>query len=183
LFKSKVVCNRRARSTLTLCALPLVKMRPNCLTIFVLLLGCNLAAAQNRKVDERHTSEFRYVFLSNEVGGYDKPTRTVSVLLDETSFSENTLVKLFSLVSKRFPEPQRLEVRVSTSLWQLATPEEADMPVISERDDDPHDDLHPRALLLRQDGNELLRYTPKAPYINMKTVILKGRDPYAPSKR
>ena len=160
----------------------LVTMRPTCLTILILLLACNLAAAQNRKVDERHTSEFRYVILSNEVGGYDKPTRTVSVLLDETSFSENTLVKLFSLVSKRFPEPQRLQVWVSTSLWQLATPEEAAMPVISERGDDPHDDLHPRALLMRQDGNELFRYTPKAPYVNMKTVILKGKDPYAPSK-
>jgi hypothetical protein len=158
-------------------------MRPTCLTILLLLLACNLAAAQNRKVDERHTSEFRYVILSNEVGGYDKPTRTVSVLLDETSFSENTLVKLFSLVSKRFPEPQRLQVWVSTSLWQLATPEEAAMPVISERGYDPHDDLHPRALLMRQDGNELFRYTPKAPFINMKTIILKGRDPYAPSKR
>jgi hypothetical protein len=157
-------------------------MKSILLTIIVLLLGNNVIAQQVRKVDERHTAEFRYIILSNDVGGYDKPTRSISVLLDEAAFSEGSLKQIFYLVSKRFPEPQRLEVWVSTSLWQLATPEEADMGVISERGYDPHDDLHPSALLMRQDGNELFRYTPKAPYINMKTVILKGKDPYAPSK-
>jgi len=157
-------------------------MKSILITIIVLLVGNSVIGLQNRKVDERHTAEFRYIILSNDVRGYDKPTRSISVLLDKPAFSEESLKQIFYLVSKRFPEPQRLEVWVTTSLWQLATPEEADMGVMSERGYDPHDDLYPRALLMRQDGNELLRYTPKAPYINMKTVILKGKDPYAASK-
>jgi hypothetical protein len=152
------------------------------LAILLLLFSGNCVLAQ-KKIDERHTAEFRYIIVADTVGGYDKPIRSVTVLLDETAFSENTLVKLFALLSKRFPEPQRLEVWVKTNLWQLDTPEEADMPVISERGYDPHDDLHPSALLMREDGNELFRYTPKAPYANMKTVVLKGKDPYAPPKR
>jgi hypothetical protein len=158
-------------------------MRPSIPFAILLLLFSGYCVLAQKKIDERHTAEFRYIIVSNEVGGYDKPMRSVTVLLDETAFSANTLVKLLALVSKRFPEPERLLVWVETSLWRLATPEEADMPVISERGDDPHDDLHPHALLMRQDGNELFRYTPKAPYANMKTVVLKGKDPYAPSKR
>lgn len=157
-------------------------MKSVLVTIFFLMVSGGVIAQEGQKIDERHTAEFRYIILSNDVGGYDKPMRSVSVLLDESAFSEGTLKKLFSLVAKRYPEPQRLEVWVSTSLWQLATPEEADMGMISERGYDPHDDLHPRALLIRQDGNELFRYTPKPPYVNMKTVIIKGEDPNAPSK-
>lgn len=158
-------------------------MRSIFLTILALMIGSTGVAQQGMEIDERHTAEFRYVIISNDVGGYDKPTRRISVLLDEATFSEDTLKKLFYLVSKRFPEPRRLEAWVSTSLWQFATPEEEDMGMISERGYDPHDGLHPSALLLRQDGNELFRFTPKSPYINMKTVILKGKDPYVPSKR
>ena len=155
------------------------------LTIFALTVVSTVIAQQDRKIDERHTAEFRYGILSNEVIGGDSPYRSVSVLLDEAAFSEQTLKKLFYLVSTRFPKPKTLEVWVSTSLWDIPTPEEADGGSISERGYDPHDDLHPNALMMRQSGNELFRYTSdsKPPYINMKTVILKGKDPQAPVKR
>ncbi len=156
------------------------------LLIFIALpLSICILAQQERRLDERHTAGFRYAIIVNDVEGGDSPYRSISVLLDEVSFSNETLKKLFYLMSKRFPEPQRLEVWVKTSLWDVPTPEEADEGGMSERDYDPHDDLHPRALLIRQDGNELFRYTAnsKAPYVNMRTVILKGKDPHAPAGR
>ena len=85
-------------------------------TVFVLMLGNNITAQQGRKIDERHSAEFRYVIFSNDVGRDNAPYRSVGVLLDEAAFSKQTLRKLFYLMSKRFPEPQTLEVWVSTSL-------------------------------------------------------------------
>ena len=142
---------------------------------------------QRANQDKRYSSPFRYIIISNEVsnlsGDPKDANRTVSVLLDEKAFSEETLKEMFKLVSKRFPEPKRLDIWVYTSLEQLDTPEERDRGVISESDNNPVFDNYHRALFFRsQDGDEVFRYNPNPPNTNMKTVILKGRDPHAPRR-
>lgn len=151
---------------------------------FASMLGNNavtVQSQQDRKLDERHTAEFRYIITSNDVGGYDNPERSVVVLLDESAFSVENLEKLFRFISKRFPEPERLEMWVNTSLWQFLTPEELDAGLVSEQGDDPHGDKHPSAYMFRRGGNEVIRHTPypASKYTNMKTIILKGKDPQA----
>ena len=142
---------------------------------------------QRANQNKRYCSPFRYVMISNEVsnlsGDPKDANRTVSVLLDEKAFSEETLKEVFKLVTKRFPEPKRLDVWVYTSLEQLDTPEERDRGVISESDNNPVSDNYHWALFFRsQDGDEVFRYNPNPPNTNMKTVILKGRDPHGPRR-
>jgi hypothetical protein len=134
-----------------------------------------------QRIHERHTAPFRYVIYSNKIVPVG---RNVDVLLDKEAFSEDTLKQLFYLVSKRFPEPGYLHVSVQTSLWQTETPEEQDVGQISEQGEDPHYRQFPRAVLMRINGDELFRYSSdeEPPYRNLKTVILKGRDPFNPSK-
>jgi hypothetical protein len=135
-------------------------------------------------IDERHTSEFRYIIHGNDWRkGLSLNERWLSVLIDRAAFNVENLKKLFYLISKRFPEPNRLYVIVSTDLWQTATPEEEEACCESGRGYDPHDEQHPRALLMRIAENELFRYTPEGPpYKRLETVMLKGSDPYS-SKR
>ena len=137
-----------------------------------------ISSYSSQDIDERHTSEFRYIIHSNKINK-QLNNRSVGVLIDKEAFTEDNLTKLYELVSKRFPKPEWLWLWVSTSLWQVVTPEEGDRPLLSERGYDPHDDLYPRAFMIRQGGNELFRYTAQGPpYVNLtKTVILKGRDP------
>lgn len=148
----------------------------------------HMVQAQNQ--DKLYRSPFRYVIVNNEVNdGSGDPRgayRYVEVLLDEKAFSEETLKALFKLVSKRFPKPNDMDVYIWTNLEQVDTPEEKDEPKVSEAPDNPALDKYPTALLIRKDGNELFRYTLKAPNTDMKTVVIKGRDPQArqpPTKR
>ncbi|MGE0104127.1 MAG: hypothetical protein AB7H86_17170 [Blastocatellales bacterium] len=130
-------------------------------------------------------SEFRYIIYSNEVDdtGRAKDTRRViKILLDEKAFSEQTLKTLFYLLSKRYSDPDWLEVEVYTNLKQIPTPEENDLGWISEVDSDPEFDKFHRSFLMRYDGNEFFRYNPTPPSRKLKTVIIKGRDPYGPNK-
>jgi hypothetical protein len=142
------------------------------------------SAPQDRRIDERHISDFRYIIFSNEVDKrFKEHTRNVGVLMDKDAFTEDNLKKLYALISKRFSEPSWLRVWVRTSLWDIATPEEAELPNISERGFDPHDEQWPWALLIRVDDNELFRYSSEGPpYLKMKTVILKGVDPFGTKK-
>src|SRR5947208_50055 len=72
-------------------------------------------------VTRQSKTEFRYIIFGNEVSNANKPEdtwRRVKVLLDESAFSEGALTRLFTLLSKRFPEPAWLEVQVYTNLKQ-----------------------------------------------------------------
>ncbi|MEK6299509.1 MAG: hypothetical protein AABO41_02210 [Acidobacteriota bacterium] len=133
---------------------------------------------RNQKIagEDRPQSKFRYVILYDSVDP-NLSQRYVEVLLDESAFREETLKELFALVSKRYRRPEWMFVRVATSLRQVATPEERDWPNISESRVVPEPDPHPSAILLRQDGNELIRYTPSPPDAKQRTVILRGKDP------
>lgn len=154
--------------------------------LLLLLQGFVIAPSQNasqRRLHETHIAPFRYVICSNDIGGIG--SRQVTVLLDPAAFSEENLKKLFYLVAKRFPEPSSLDVWVKTRLWQIETPEESEIGKISDLGDDPHNDQFQQALLMRTNGNELFRYSSdeKPPYRSLKTVILKGRDPFDTTRK
>jgi len=138
---------------------------------------------EDQRIYERHKAPFRYVICENEIKSVGE--RKITVLMDPTSFSEDNLKRLYYLVSQRFPDPASMSVWVNTSLWQVETPEEAEVPHISEVGDDPHNNQFQYALLMRISGNEFFRYSSdeKPPYRRLKTVILKGRDPYDISKK
>ena len=124
----------------------------------------------------RPQSEFRYVIVKDSVDPV-LPRRNIEVLLDESAFSEESLRTLFALISKRYRKPQWIYISVATNLRQIATPEERDLPNVSESNIVPEPDPYPRAIMFRQDGNQLFRYTPNPPSSKLKTVILKGKDP------
>lgn len=132
-----------------------------------------------------YCSPFRYVIVYNKVIGGSVRSRNalrfVDVLLDEKAFSEETLIELFKLISKRFPRPIDLDVTVYTNLEQISTPEERDAGGISEGPGNPAADQYPVAILVRErGGNEWLRYytyKTNPPGFEMKTVVLKGRAP------
>lgn len=146
-------------------------------------VDANHYGLQRMHTIKQNGAEFRYIIFDNTVDNDGDPKdaiRTVEVLLDEAAFSETTLKKLFKLVSKRFPKPAWLKVWVYTNLKQLPTPEEDDLPKVSGTDDNPDFDKHHWALLMRVDGNELFRYNSDPPNGTLKTVILKGNDPFGP---
>lgn len=158
--------------------------------ITILMILCVLASFELTIAQRAYHLPFRYVIVHNEViVNEHEPSathRNVEVLLDVKAFSENTLRQLFVLLSKRFPSPDSLTVDVYTSLEQVDTPEERDAPQpifeSSGGNNKPgREELifrkHPYAILIRQDGNELLRYRHKIEKSRLRTIVLKGRDP------
>jgi len=145
--------------------------------VMMILLQADSWEQQKSKYRDWRSSEFRYLIYANHAN-FDDPAkpiqRQVYLLLKEKAFSAANLKKLFALISRRFPQPDWLEVWVRTSLMQIGTPEEQDEPLISESPYiDPHEDEHPEALMIRIQDNEILRYTPSPPYINMDTMSLR----------
>lgn len=154
-----------------------------CVAIFLLTAwignriayGLEVAAAQNER------PKFRYVIISNKVDDTGRPQdtwRTLLVLLEPESFSEDTLKELFSLLSKRFPDPEWLKIDITTSLKQIPTPEEAEAPSISGGPDNLEFNKYHWAYMMRMKGSELFRYNPNPPRRDLKTVIIKGKDPF-----
>jgi hypothetical protein len=160
-----------------------------CWFFFVILILVINGLAKINKSDPRpgtiqdkpYRSPFRYIIISSELrndGLSPKDAqRSLSVLLDEKAFSEDTLKQLFKLLSKRYPDPKWLNVWVYTSLEQLGTPEERDSnPEISESDSNQELDKYHWALYIRSiDGSELYRFNPNPPATKMKTIIISGK--------
>lgn len=124
-------------------------------------------------------SDFRYIIIKNRLL---RDGRLVFVMLDEESFSVATLKALFSLFSRRFPQPDELHVAVLCSLDQLLAPEEEDhegssFSDLETRKSDPS--KHPSAVYMRWKGNESFSFA-----INgiENTVILKGKDLLHPKR-
>jgi hypothetical protein len=149
----------------------------------LLLVGSIVPPAFGLPLDRMAESDkpFRYIILSNSVDDEKTPElaeRRVSVLLDDESFSEETLKKLFRLLAKRFPKPEWMVITVHTSLKQVPTPEEEDLGSVSEADQQPDYFNYHWAVLIRDKDNELFRYNPNPSVREIKTVIMRGRDPY-----
>ena len=140
-------------------------------------LASNMVSSDTLWHSQARKKMFRYIIVDNKViNEMDRKLarRTVGVLLDEEAFSEGTLHALFELVSKRFPEPYRLEISVYTSLKQLKTPEEAEAGLKSESTDDNAEfHKHYWAVFVRSQDDIFFRYNAAMPSRDIKTVRLK----------
>ncbi|MCW5971677.1 MAG: hypothetical protein KIT57_24495 [Blastocatellales bacterium] len=131
-------------------------------------------------------SPFRYIIVNNVVSeafNTDPATgrRNVLVLLDDIAFTEENLRTLFNLVMARFPMPQALGIIVCTSLEDIKTPEEADMPIV--RGAPPSPENYYKAYFFRDTkGNEWFTYNPTPPSPDSTVVVMKGKSPYPPKK-
>jgi hypothetical protein len=126
----------------------------------------------------------RYIICGNVLRPAPGPdaVRNICVLMDEDSFGPESLKELFSLLSKRFPEPAVFVCSVKTSLDQLNTPEEEDN-LMSLHKEEPHlVDHHHRAIFIRSADNEIIRYTAAPGDTSLKTIVLKGKDPVSKGK-
>jgi hypothetical protein len=124
-----------------------------------------------------------YIILSTSINEYvENGARDVEVLLDAEDFSEKNLKRLFGELSDRFPTPDRLAVHVFTSLKQVGSQSQRDAVSSMPPKENPEFHNYHRALLMRIDGDELVRYNPNPPSREMKTMVLKGRDPFEPKK-
>jgi hypothetical protein len=124
--------------------------------------------------DELKQLGFRFMVYKNSIsfGG-----RNMRVFLDEKAFSEENLRKLFKTLSKAFPEPMELDIDVITNLEQAYIFGE---PMSSEDTNTSNSGNHYWAVYHRFKDNEYFRYGPNPSGGEVKTVVLKGRDPFAP---
>lgn len=123
-------------------------------------------------------SPFRYVIVYNDLDNEGTNFRHIELLLDPKAFSKKTLVELFGLLKKRFPQPLVLGVFVYTSLENIETPEERDVRQLSESPNDPQQWKYHHATLVRDGfGSEWFRYTTNLKRRQEKFVILKGKGP------
>jgi hypothetical protein len=151
------------------------------LLAFIFVVGDTSIASGMRAPQQENkpspASPFRYAIVWNKViEGNTYPFGTpfrfrgVDVLMDEKSFSEANLRQLLQLLSKRFPDPERLQVDVYTNLEDVLTPEEAELvPPPGSRV--PERGLkHAWAFYIRSGDNEHLDYCTKEPGAEVKTV-------------
>lgn len=128
--------------------------------------------------EESFESPFRYIIVANTREQYEflsEPRRSVMILLDEKSFSEDNLRILFGLVSKRFPEPKKLYVDVVTNLEQLSTPEEQDRFTggVSGEPGDPDRNKYYWAVYFRNRHYEGFNYSPVNDKTDIKRVVIR----------
>lgn len=133
-------------------------------------------SSQHKTVIQNTKSErsFRYVIFSNLIQEFDDSklnSRNIDILMDEKAFSEDNLVKLFFMISKRFPEPEFLNVSIYTNLEQTSTPEEMDQGATSEKED-LTSNHYSWAVYIRTDSNEFFNYTPIKRKSDIKSVDL-----------
>lgn len=121
--------------------------------------------------------DFRYIIYEKSCDDFGNPEagiRRIDLLLQEKAFSEENLKKLFAVLSEGYPEPQLLLIQVITNLEQ-ARPE--GFPQISGGKDNPAAYIYHRASYQRDKNNEFFRYNPNPPDRQMKTIVLRGKDP------
>ena len=124
-----------------------------------------------------------YIILSTSINEYvENGARDVEVLLDAEDFSEKNLKILFGELSDRFPTPDRLSVHVFTNLKQVGSQSQRDTVSSMPPKENPEFHNYHWALLMRIVGDELVRYNPNPPSREMKTMVLKGKDPFEPKR-
>src|SRR5215208_731821 len=120
------------------------------LAAFILLImALPIKSRCNQTVENKLHPSFRYVILGDSVDkrwGKKLNERLISILLEEEAFSEETLKTLSQLVFQRFPHPERLTVIVYTSLKQVRTPEEENLPRFSNSNEPSEYSKYPHAL-------------------------------------
>jgi hypothetical protein len=106
--------------------------------------------------------------------GNIRKTRRVSILLDEKAFSEETLKWLLDLSFRKYPQPNSLEIYIFTNLYQIDSPD--GVATFGSRNADYY--KYPHAAFFRKGENEIIRYgIPSLPK-KLKTLVIKGVDPF-----
>ncbi|MGE0887740.1 MAG: hypothetical protein AB7P14_29820 [Blastocatellales bacterium] len=134
-----------------------------------------------KQIIQEGKPKFKYLIFRNaldEKKEVQHIRRTLGIFLEEKAFSEQNLKELYSLLSKRFPEPSWLEIWVYTDLNQVETPEEADTPKSSNTPDNLEIDRFYWAWIYSNKGNTFFRYNINPPNKQIKTVIIAGKDPF-----
>jgi hypothetical protein len=139
--------------------------------------------AQQHENKPSPASAFRYAILRNEViegktypFGTPSRFRGVDVLMDAKSFSETNLRQLVQLLSKRFPDPERLLVNIYTNLEDVLTPEEAELPFPSGSKVPEPDLKYAWAFYLRINDDEHFEYCTREPGAPVVTVTLRKKE-------
>jgi hypothetical protein len=125
----------------------------------------------------RYRSPYRYAIVYNnlEEGTNVSPSRRhLVILLDRKAFSKANLRDLFLRLSERFPSPIWMDAFVETSLEDVETPEENDLPRESEIQVDSSEGKSPLAVMQRSPSRrDITIWSPLAssrPY----TIALKA---------
>jgi hypothetical protein len=127
----------------------------------------------------RYRSPYRYAIVYNnlrEETNVSPSQRHLVVLLDRKAFSDSNLQDLFLLLSDRFPNPIWMDAFIQTSLEDVTTPEENDLPAESEIQVDSSEGKSPVAVMQRSPSRqEITIWSPLAssrPY----TIGLAGHS-------
>lgn len=120
---------------------------------------------------------FHYLIAFNVVSKekvISERAREMIVFLDEKAFSEENLKTLFTHLSKKYPYPNNLTVRVETDWENVPNPDNCEgFGTSGESDKENIDDFH-WALFLRRGKDEIFRYNPILKDTTIKTIVLKG---------
>ena len=150
----------------------------------VILCANTFLSGQDLPTRPESRSPFRYIIFHHYVNNEDylvdhtKSRSSIEIFLQDKDFNEANLRILFGLVAKRYPAPIVLSVRVYTSIENILTPEEMDMPRPAHGPPNPDADKYHYSNYLRdKSGNEWFSYNPNPPATERKTVTIKGLSP------
>lgn len=148
------------------------------LSCMVIVLGHTTVAISGESGQQEGSNvlervDFHYVIFENHLvefeGARPPMRRNMSVLLDEDAFSEETLRRLFEVLSKGFAKDEILSIRVITNVKQTITPEIT----TSDAPTPPEYFNHHRATYMRTPTYVFFRYTPTPTSRELKSVILR----------
>jgi hypothetical protein len=151
------------------------------MAILVTLLLCSSLFTFHDKVLARPQQEVAkgYFVISNTVKGEN---RDIRLLLNIEFFTQERLRNLLKELFEMYPEPDRLDVSLYSDLEQVRhfVDGKPYHPIEQIRDSQDPSRLNRYAsgLLIRRGGNEIIRYyIPDGGGFNLKTIVMKGRDP------
>jgi hypothetical protein len=121
--------------------------------------GLRFLVAQNIVAKAAFTSERR---------------REIWILIDNRSFSENNLTRLFELFRKKYSSPAVMDIRVETSWDRIPVPE-LDCPINANSGPSNSTEEGHWAIYLRRGPNEIFRFNPSLSSGTIKTVLLRGQ--------
>ncbi len=132
------------------------------------------------EVNECQTIDFHYLILSNLK--QSNTIRKIDIFLDQNSYTEENLKKLFDYISSKNPEPSSLIIIVNTDWKQLPFP--SDCPpsgfsgeILEEKAVSASPLAFHFAKFYRVGKNAYFYYNPVLKSIDVKTVVMKGKAP------
>jgi hypothetical protein len=139
-----------------------------------LLVQFSLGQSEDSNKECLEHDEIRYLTFQNTVSksNDDPKVREIYLFYDERAFSEENLRILFTYLSKKYPKPNSMTIRLETSWDKVSDPDCGEGVGYSNRPDLEKKRLH--AVFIRSGKNEFFRFTPTLESINLETVVIKG---------